>query len=221
MLTWPWAAGFCIAGCSCACLAWLWLQGWRRGESQARVSFWVTVLVVAAASLVVIATRGESFRSGWLTASGIALVGIPAGLWLTQPLGDEGIARIARARRRRLIRTHFRRSSRVVLPDASFKSSLKPDGQLYSASIDLADFPSYAAQLLKYKKHEWMVVGFACGREVVALWAHKGPDSSQVLCLPTEEVLGVARRLSADTVMAFHNHPASEPHRYDYSRPST
>jgi len=175
--------------------------------------------MVSVAGLL-LALPPAAFSRGFLTTAGCGAPLTPLALWFTSPVTQKDIAWFAQRRRERRLREHFRPAARISQPDPAFKSGLDPDGSEYPADIDLSDFPSYAAMLLKWKKHEWIVYGFASSRTVKAMWAHKGPDKWSVYVLPPEELERLARRYSADTVLALHNHPASEPHYYDYSRPS-
>ena len=93
--------------------------------------------------------------------------------------------------------------------------------QFYPFSYPLHAFPSLAAALLKYKKHEWVLVAFEKDKQVGLVWENKGPDNTQVpLYLPSDQVQMTARREASTSVLVFHNHPNPDPYHFDALRPS-
>ena len=81
--------------------------------------------------------------------------------------------------------------------------------------------PSRVAALLKFKKHEWVVIAFVRSLHVRLLWWNKGPDGTQVWSfLPDDEVKRVLRRHDCDAVAVLHNHPSPDPSRYRVNLPS-
>lgn len=139
----------------------------------------------------------------------------------SKPLTEDQVSRLSEKRRNRKINQYFSNSVFGYAPSPSFKSGLKPDGRLYQIDLELSEVPLYVANLLKYKKHEWSVIVFVGNRNARYLWANKGPDRSQVNVVSFEFILRTARNCGCDVIMAFHNHPASDPHHYSYRRPSS
>ena len=140
---------------------------------------------------------------------------------LSKPLSDRQVQQLARKRRRRLIEHYFRPSRFAYHPDRRFKSKLKADGEFYPLSLDVDQVASYVANLLKYKKHEWVVLVFLKDRVAKFMWANKGIDRTQVsTLLPEHLTVRMAIDNDCNVVMKFHNHPASQPHRYRYNSPS-
>ena len=83
---------------------------------------------------------------------------------------------------------------------------------------NLNEFPVYAAALLKYKKHQWMILGFAENKKVKLMWVNKGDNKKSVtLALSSQEMVKKAVNLKCDTVLRFHNHP--NPRKHNLSRP--
>jgi len=98
---------------------------------------------------------------------------------------------------------------------------MNPDGRFYQINESLFEFPSIAAALLKYKKHEWIIIAFEQNKKVDSVWLNKGFDRSEVsLYLPMEHVANIAKKDKQTSVLIFHNHPNVNPNYYDYSRPS-
>ncbi|TLM99243.1 MAG: hypothetical protein FDZ75_00530, partial [Actinobacteria bacterium] len=114
----------------------------------------------------------------------------------------------------------FRPSGVDANPD--FKRSMSANGRLYSMREPFSAFPFIGALLLKGKKHEWVIVGFEREQSVVLAWMNKGSDGSQVeFRVSVEEIANVALAHGCTSVLIMHNHPNSNPGRYDMSRPST
>ena len=204
-----------------AMLAWLWVDGWQRRSAVGRQGFWALLGVVSALACMVIAVGPSTFGIYFLTAMGLAAGVTPLLVWLSRPLTQGEAVRLASKRRQRAIQDYFSFVPEGIHPNPDFKSGLKPDGALYTAAVPMHEFPSYAANLLKHKKHEWLAVGFARSRVVTRIWAHKGPDKTRVaIGFAPGELPEMARRHGAEVVMVFHNHPASDPTRYVYHLPS-
>jgi hypothetical protein len=139
----------------------------------------------------------------------------------SRPLAEEQIPELAQKRRKRKILLHFSPSSfSYFSPTTEFKSGLKPDGKLYQFDLEMPHVPSYVAELLKYKKHEWSVIVFLKDQKAEHLWANKGPDRTRVSSVSVNSILNTAKGSKCDTIMAFHNHPAHDPQHYSYRNPS-
>jgi hypothetical protein len=83
------------------------------------------------------------------------------------------------------------------------------------------EFPSLAAGLLKYKKHEWSIIAFERGKRVSLVWLNKGPSRESVSShLSAEEIAVVAKEKDATSVLCFHNHPNPAPSYLDCTRRS-
>lgn len=141
-------------------------------------------------------------------------------LIFSKPLTDDQILKLSQKRRNRRIQ-HYFSSSIGYSPSKHFKSTLEPDGKLYQVDLDMSGGPSFVANLLKYKKHEWSVIAFVGNEKAKYFWANKGPDRSQVYLVSMNFVLRTAKENDCDVIMAFHNHPAHDPQHYSYRRPSS
>ena len=77
-----------------------------------------------------------------------------------RPLNNNEIIQLGSKRRTSEIKNYytFDRSESVV--NKSFKSGMDTAGKYYHVNERLTSFPSTAAALLKYKKHEWVIIGF-------------------------------------------------------------
>ncbi len=133
-----------------------------------------------------------------------------------RPLTENEIKLLMSKRRKKYIKENYSFQLVNSQPDMAFKSTMKPMGQIYKADIKLSDFPSYAANLLKYKKHEWVVIAFVKNNKVVAIYANKGENNGSVsLNLDSETVFKFSAFQDYQTVMRFHNHPNSYPSVYN------
>jgi hypothetical protein len=82
-------------------------------------------------------------------------------------------------------------------------------------SEQLFEFPALAAGLLKYKKHEWIIVAFERNKAIDKMWVNKGPDGSQVhLGISLPSVQQMAATDGCRSVLVLHNHPNSDPSLY-------
>ena len=64
----------------------------------------------------------------------------------------------ARQRSRALSRYEFIQLEQRVTP--SQKKAMRSDGQFVRCDLDYNAAPAWVAAMLKYKKHEWIVMGF-------------------------------------------------------------
>lgn len=138
-----------------------------------------------------------------------------------RPLAENEITALGTKRRKRNVEAYFNleNTERTVNPE--FKKSLNPRGVFYRVELPLYSAASTIAALLKYKKHEWIVVAFVKGKQVGQLWVNKGHNnSSATIYLSVEEALETATRNGYSSVLMFHNHPNSNPGRYTCTQAS-
>jgi hypothetical protein len=139
-----------------------------------------------------------------------------------RPLNTEEIEHLGNKRRGRQIRNYFSFNNLTSEINDEFKKKMNPNGALYhSEDISLFDFPSKASALLKYKKHEWIIIAFEKHEIIKLLWLNKGSDRSGVYAnLSKEMIVDIAKKDNYISVLIFHNHPNSNPQYYDCSSPS-
>ena len=129
-----------------------------------------------------------------------------------RPLNDRQIVRLSGKRRRKFIRKNYSFSINHAYVDPMFKSSMNPNGKLYSVNLPLCSFPAYTSLLLKGKKHEWVVIALEGDTTVKYFWANKGLDKSSVsFSCSVEELVSICKTNGCHTLMRFHNHPNSDP----------
>jgi hypothetical protein len=142
-------------------------------------------------------------------------------LFHLRPLKDGELESLAAKRRTRKVAAYFTFSNSQIRPNLNFKRRMASSGQFYNVREDLSNFPGLAASLLKYKKHEWMIVGMERNREITLMWLNKGEDGTRVcLRLPFEHVAGIAQSNGYTSLFVFNNHPNSDPSIYSCSQPS-
>lgn len=138
-----------------------------------------------------------------------------------RPLTENEVRSLGVKRRKRNIEVYFHadNTERSVNPD--FKKSLNPRGVFYRVDLPLYSAASTMAGLLKYKKHEWIVVAFERQKQVGHLWVNKGHDNSSAsIYLSVNQVLDTAIKNEYSSVLMFHNHPNSNPNRYNCTQAS-
>lgn len=139
-----------------------------------------------------------------------------------RPLSGSEVAELATIRRAKQIDAYFTFHYFPYAANPEFKKAMNASGAFYKVNHLLGQFPSLAGKLLKYKKHEWVIVAFEKNREVMLMWLNKGPNRQCVgLTIPSRQLVELAQKEEAATVIWFHNHPNSNPSRYSCHRPST
>ena len=138
-----------------------------------------------------------------------------------RPLSEEEIKALGQKRRNKQISQYFSFDNREFDVNKDFKKNMNPNGAFYQINESLFQFPSLAAALLKYKKHEWIIAAFEKNKKVDSIWLNKGFDRSTVsLYLSIEHIAELARKREKTSVLIFHNHPNINPNYYDCRRPS-
>ncbi len=139
-----------------------------------------------------------------------------------RPLTEEEIKQLATKRRSKAIRRYFLFTKKKFSVDKEFKGRMDPKGRFYRISKSLSEFPSIAAALLKWKKHEWIIFAFEKQQRIDLVWLNKGVDRSRVSpYLSMERIAEIAKQENYESLLVFHNHPNPNPSYYDCSRPSS
>jgi len=138
-----------------------------------------------------------------------------------RPLEEREIISLARKKRSHRIFEYFLFEKSQFIPNNDFKKSMNPDGSFYYLNYKLYDIPSIAASILKYKKHEWIIVAFESEKKIKLIWLNKGLNRESVsLYLSIDDIVQIAKDEKSTTILIFHNHPNSNPKLYDCSKPS-
>jgi hypothetical protein len=77
-----------------------------------------------------------------------------------RPLSADEVADLGAQRRSKSVRQYFCFSTTQSVPNPEFKKRMQPRGEFCYVDLPLSGFPSVVAAILKYKKHEWVVIGF-------------------------------------------------------------
>ena len=105
--------------------------------------------------------------------------------------------------------------------DAAEKKAMTRQGEFVACDLPYRDAPARIAGLLKYKKHEWIVIAFINSFHVQQLWWNKGPDGTMVWSFLRHHSLKAAiESLKPDSIAILHNHPNPDPSYYRMSFPS-
>lgn len=139
-----------------------------------------------------------------------------------RPLDEDEVEQLAMKRRGKEIRKYFSFATVEFDVNKEFKKRINPNGTFYRVNEELFNFPSIAAALLKYKKHEWIIIAFEKQKKIDLIWLNKGFDRSCVSpYLSAMDIINIAMRGNYTSVLIFHNHPNPNPNYYNYSRPSS
>ena len=101
----------------------------------------------------------------------------------SRPLSNKEINKLANKRRRKLMNNYYNFSNFKYSVDKNFKSNMNSEGMFYrftKKTEDLHTFPSVVSALLKYKKHEWVVIGFEKEKQIDLMWINKGNNNKNV-----------------------------------------
>lgn len=141
--------------------------------------------------------------------------------YTTRPLNPNQAIHLAGKRRVKSINDYYHFQNVDLAFNSDFKKSMNPKGAFYQINEHLRIIPTLIASLLKYKKHEWIVIAFERQQQVDLIWSNKGADRSSVSSLLyNEEILKKALFSKHSTILIFHNHPNANPKHYDCSNPS-
>jgi hypothetical protein len=160
----------------------------------------------------------------WIFFGFVALILILWGIDIYRhrhPLTSEESLRLAQKRRR--VRALFEyRFSMIRRPaDPAEKKAMKSQGEFVSCDMDYHNAPTQIAGLLKYKKHEWIVILFITSNRVFRLWWNKGSDGTRVWSFLGNSVFqSTISAMRPDAVAIIHNHPNPDPWRYQVHFPS-
>lgn len=136
-------------------------------------------------------------------------------------LCPDEVRALARKRRAKSIHSYFAFSHLPVAVNQEFKKQMESAGRFYRVAEEVSTFPAVAAGLLKYKKHEWIILGFEKDKQVVMFWTNKGPDNTRVFSLlDFVGTVQIADKIGANTLLVLHNHPNPDPSRYAMMAPS-
>ncbi len=152
------------------------------------------------------------------------LVVLPVSIFVfthLRPFEIGEIEQLAHKRRAKRIHVYFSFNKTGFIANPDFKKAMKPDGHFCRVNESLFDGPSLCAAILKYKKHEWIVVAFERHRRIDLLWINKGIDRTQVaLYLSVERIGQLAREEDCASILIFHNHPNTNPNLLSCRNPS-
>jgi hypothetical protein len=156
-----------------------------------------------------------------MTAFILFVVGLFFALYL-RPLTDDEIYDVAMQHRRRAAKKHLSFSPVGMVVSAAAKKDMPAGGGYWWPSIEMSVFPSYVAALLKGKKHEWIVAGFAkADGKIHSMWMEKGFDRHGVsLSLSIPCIIERAKKFDCQTILLLHNHPNSNPSQVTCLLPS-
>lgn len=143
---------------------------------------------------------------------------VELGFYIThrRPLSREEIRLLSQKRKRLYISRTYNHFASECEVSKSFKSSMDPSGKMYAVNLPLNKFPAYVAALLKGKKHEWILIAMEGQQTVKFFWVNKGYNNSSVSYnCDIDDVILFCKEQNCNTLMCFHNHPNSNPRRYN------
>ena len=81
-------------------------------------------------------------------------------------LTENEVMQLSKKRRDKKLSEYFLFDNREYSANKNFKKIMNPNGKIYQINESLFEFPSIAAALLKYKKHEWIIIAFEKNKNI-------------------------------------------------------
>ncbi len=171
--------------------------------------------VTAGITVGLVVLQAVFLRSLAPSGAAIALLLVLLGLrgWM-RPLSTAGIHAVAKKRRENRLREHYRFDNVQLHVHPCTKRQMRPSGgfAVFSPPQPLSVFPSLAAGMFKYKKHEWLLIGMEREGVVERAWLNKGMDARSVSTgIPLGELVAAAIDGGYTTILEAHNHPNPSP----------
>jgi len=117
-----------------------------------------------------------------------------------RPPTKYGVKLLGDKRRNGQIRTYFSFAIREITVNKEFKKRMNPNGAFYVINKSFFEFPAMAAALLKYKKHEWIIIAFEKDQKIDLVWLNKGFDRSGVS--PYLSVVDIAKKTKQENQLS-------------------
>jgi hypothetical protein len=108
------------------------------------------------------------------------------------------------------IKKNFEFNKGKYIIDNNFRKYLRSWGKYYEIDETLFSLPSVIAELLRYKRHEWIVVAFEKERKINKVWINKGLDENTVTLRFKIQELIEDQKEEFTSILVFHNHPCSQ-----------
>lgn len=103
---------------------------------------------------------------------------------------------------------------------AESKAFMEAEGKYYEMDTDIDVFGMWVSSLLKYKKHEWVVVAFEKDRKIFGMWLNKGEPRSVYFLPSLKELVEKCKSEGGRALIRFHNHPNPNSSLYNTLLPS-
>lgn len=138
-----------------------------------------------------------------------------------RPLEEQEIKNLSTKRRNKSVESYFFAVDYEHRVNPEFKKNLNPKGMFYQVDLSLHTVAATVAALLKYKKHEWIIIAFEKQKKIHRLWVNKGHNNSSAsIFLSLNQTLEIAQQNGYSSILMFHNHPNTDPSKYDYTQAS-
>lgn len=137
------------------------------------------------------------------------------------PLTSQELLALSRKRQRNRALSMFDFSTMQRVANPVEKKAMKIQGEFVRCDFGYRDAPARIAGLLKYKKHEWIVIAFINAFHIRHLWWNKGPNGTMVWSfLRDHSLMAAIGSLKPDSIAILHNHPNPDPSYYRVNIPS-
>lgn len=139
-----------------------------------------------------------------------------------KPLNEDEIAMLSKARKAIYINTHFKFSDKKYNVNPKYRACIASDGRWDKVSIAYSMIPSFVADLLRLKRHEWHVYVLSNENEGKWVWCHKGDDNSQVRIAHLLMAFAADKAIASgcNTIISMHNHPHIQERYWNLLKPS-
>jgi hypothetical protein len=126
------------------------------------------------------------------------------------PINDNQILSLILKIRKKRINYYFPTQPIVNHSQHRFKylkDFMEVDGGFIKVDIDRANITTAASYMLKYKRHEWLIIAFEKNNKIDLIWANKGESHFVPILLNVLDQIDISNRYKYQSVYLFHNHP--------------
>lgn len=124
-----------------------------------------------------------------------------------KPIEESQLNKLALKIREHKVKNHFPKNFKTSGKSSRFKKHMNPKGGFFETNIDRKSIAVEATKMLKYKKHEWIIIAYEKNQKIKLIWTNKGNEKSVYPLLRNNQQLQLVQKRDFDTVYIFHNHP--------------
>jgi len=127
-----------------------------------------------------------------------------------KPLNKEEIALLSKARKKQAEKSRLNFSTEHFEINPDYRQFLSSGGRWDEISVPYNKALAMAAELIRYKRHEWLILILASNTKCRFIWANKGNNNMSCYLSGTfDDIIEKAIQNGCGTIIDFHNHPCT------------